>query len=77
MGIITSCLDIIGLSLKSQEEIVENCASDGSKTITTRRKNPWISGISIVAVTTIVLIYMDNGKGTISTIFGKRLIQNG
>ena len=69
MGVVTSCLDI--LSGLKDFETIEETDSNGRKTIT-KRKNPWVSGALIVSATTILLVYMDGGKGLLSNIFGSK-----
>ena len=72
MGIINSCLDIISLNSKIEE--ITEYQTNGNK-IVTKRANPYVSGLTIFSVTIVLLCYMDDGKGTLSAIFGKKIIE--
>ena len=69
MGIEYSVFDILN-GIRKEEEEYTTTDTDGRK-ISIKRKNPWVTGILVVSVTGIFLVYLDGGKGTISKSCGK------
>lgn len=71
MGIASSCFEIIN-SIQANE-IIET-TSDG-KTIT-KRRNPWVAGITVTGMIVALLAYIDGGNGMISKVLGKEIVGN-
>ena len=67
MGLEWSMLNI--LSDNSDEESTET-KPDG--TVITRRRNPWIRGLTITAATVVLISTIDGGSGVISHTLGRK-----
>lgn len=50
-------------------ETIEGIDSRGNKTVT-KRKSPLVSTVAVLCATTILLTYIDGGKGMFSKAFG-------
>jgi hypothetical protein len=68
MGLEYSCMTMLQSIIGHDAETITT-KPDG--TIIEKRQNWLIAPTAIVAVTTILLVYIDNGKGAISKSFGK------
>ena len=68
MGIEYSTFNIIGNAV--DEEITTETHTDGT-VIKSKRRNPWVAGVVAICATSILMSYMDGGKGAISTSLGK------
>ncbi|HSW76928.1 MAG TPA: hypothetical protein VLG50_07770 [Candidatus Saccharimonadales bacterium] len=66
MGIVTSSFELINSSL--YEEVITK-SPDG--TIVTKRKNPWVAGISAAGAIMLLIVHIDGGTGMVSKVFGK------
>jgi hypothetical protein len=68
MGLEWSAINILGGA--SATEVTEETHPDG-RVVKRSKKNPWVTGVVVAGVTSIVLVCIDGGKGTISKSFGK------
>jgi hypothetical protein len=50
---------------------LETVTTKPDGTIIKKSTHPWLAPISIISITTILVIYIDNGKGMISKSLGK------
>jgi hypothetical protein len=66
MGVIYSSFELIHNAL--YEEISET-KTDG--TIVTKRMHPAVSALTVAGAVSIILVYIDQGTGTISKIFNR------
>jgi len=71
MGLQWSALNIISGAMGGEVTTREHREDGTVKKSQTRRKNPWVSIVSILSATTLLLVYLDGGRGTLSQVFGK------
>ena len=68
MGVMYSTFEILS-NIAGEETVTETSNKGG--TIVTKRRNPLIAGLTVTAVTCIVVVYIDGGKGMISKSLGR------
>jgi len=67
MGLEYSCIQILSSLINNEGDTITK-QPDG--TIIEKRKNPFVTPTAIIAVTSILIVCIDNGKGTLSKTFG-------
>lgn len=58
------------MSQSLNAETTEEKRPDGT-VVTTRRKNPWVSGLTVVSAAVLLAVVMDGGSGTLTKIFAR------
>lgn len=68
MGIIASSFDLINDAINWEEMTTQG----QNGTIITKRRNPYVSGITVAGTLVLLIAYIDGGNGMISKVLGRR-----
>ncbi len=71
MGLQYSVLEILGKAVGGEE--IEETRPDGT-VIKTKARNPWVTGVVVIASSGLLIAYMDGGDGMISKSFGRACV---